>query len=146
MGDRKKDTTSPISNTIAYLLFHPMIFILELLLYISSICKVLRQYSTGKLIQQTHCWYFIDELWGVWHKTALAESIIHYFISFVLSNVFCSWTVNMYISNIYKKSCYNIELEMDPLLYFCAKYFHETHILESFMQQRHVWYYGIITY
>ena len=24
---------------------------------------------------------------------------------------------------------------MDPLLYFCAKYFHETYILKPFMQQ-----------
>ena len=52
----------------------------------------------------------------------------------------------MYISNTYTKSHYDIELGMDPLLYFCAKYFHETYILKPFMQQRHVWYYGIITY
>ena len=36
-------------------------------------------------------------------------------------------------------------LEMDPLLYFCVKYFHETYIFKRFIEQKHAWYFVIIT-
>ena len=39
----------------------------------------------------------------------------------------------------------HIELEMDPLLYFCVVYFHETYIFKRFIEQKHAWYYVIIT-
>ena len=69
---------------------------------ISNICKVLRQYSTGNLIQQTHYWHFIDELWGVLlqKNSTSRKHYYYYFISFDLSNIFCSWTANIYVAYI----------------------------------------------
>ena len=51
----------------------------------------------------------------------------------------------MYISNTYTKSHHDIELGMDPLLYFCAKYFHETYILKSLLCNRDRDMYGTMT-
>ena len=45
----------------------------------------------------------------------------------------------MYISNTYTKSHYDIELGMDPLLYFCVIYFHETYIFMRFIEQKQVY-------
>ena len=83
--------------------------------------------------------------WAIWkthHKPNVYNTIaclLFYPIIFVIELL-------LYISNIYAKSHYDIELGMDPLLYFCAKYFHEPYIFMPFIEQKLTWYYDIITY
>ena len=45
----------------------------------------------------------------------------------------------MYTSNTYTKSHYDIALGIDPLLYFCAKYFHETYIFMPFIEKKNMY-------